>query len=148
MATSNYYNNDNGIFIVPNSESEDFTIEELEDFQELLLETITAKGYTVDFTIKPGPYDKISVYKGDLIVATIEYADGYYEGVQVIVTTDKDELQDQFEGINGYYGKYYDTPYKWYTPYNKQLLNIIKGLTDNYKVLARFSNGETIYQKD
>lgn len=146
MATSNYYNNENGIFIVPNSESEDFTTEELEDFQELVVETLTAKGYTVGFTIKPGPYDKISVYKGDLIVATIEYAGGYYEGVQAIVTTDKGELQDQFEGINGYYGDV--MPYKWYTPYNKKLLNIIKGLTDSYKVIARFSNGETIYQKD
>ena len=140
MATSNYYNNENGIFVVPNSESEDFTIDDLNDFQILVVEVLTAKGYTV----QSGYYEMTNVYKGDLIVGTIEWRDGYYAGVQAVVTTDKDKLEDEFEGINGYYN---DMPYKWYTPYHKDLLNIIKSLTDNYKVLARFSNGETIYQK-
>ena len=141
MATSNYYNNDNGIFVVPNSEDEYFTSEELEDFQELVNEVLTAKGYTV----KHGYNDLTNVYKNDLIVGTIEYAGGYYTGVQVIVTTDKEELQGDFEGINGYYGAYRDQPCKWYTPYHKTLLNIIGSLTTKREVIAHFSNGETIY---
>ena len=141
MATSNYYNNENGIFVVPNSESEDFTEDELVDFQTLVVDTLTAKGYTVE----SGYYEMNNVYKGDLIVATIEWRNGYYAGIQAVLTTDKDKLEDEFAGRNGYYN---DMPYKWYTPYHKGLLNIIKGLTDNYKVVAQFSNGETIYQKD
>lgn len=141
MATSNYYNNDNGIFIVPNSESKDFMEDELNDFQILVIDTLTAKGYTV----QSGFDEILNVYKGDLIVATIDWRCGYYAGVQAVVTTDKYDLEYEFEGINGYYN---DMPYKWYTPYHKDLLNIIKSLTDNYKVVAQFSNGETIYQKD
>ena len=141
MATSNYYNNDNGIFIVPNSESKDFMEDELNDFQILVIDTLTAKGYTV----QSGFDEILNVYKGDLIVATIDWRCGYYAGVQAVVTTDKYDLEYEFKGINGYYN---DMPYKWYTPYHKDLLNIIKGLTGSYKVVARFSNGETIYQKD
>lgn len=142
MATGNYYDSDNGLFIVPNSENEDFTIEELEDFQALVDEVLTAKGYTV----KPGYNEMTNVYKNDLIVGTIEYASGYYMGAQVVVTTDKDELQGDFEGTNGYYGAYRDQPCKWYTPYHKTLLNIIGSLTTKREVVARFSNGETIYR--
>ena len=142
MSTSNFYNSENGIFVVPGSDEEWFTSDDLELFKEDLIDMVENKNYEVNTQAN----DRLIVLKNDLIVAELSFEDGYYSGVQVIVETDKDELEERYRGWNGYQGNDW-TPIKLYTPYNKRLIKLVEKATQELKVVARFSNGETIYKE-
>lgn len=85
-------------------------------------------------------YEAYVYNKGGKLIAKLELASGYYDGVQVIVETDPEEL---------FRGKYFDTKaelYEEYTVHNKQLMKLVKDITQQIEVSARFSNGETMYE--
>ena len=84
-------------------------------------------------------YNASAYNKGGKLIAKLELVSGYYDGVQVIVETDPEEL---------FSGEYFDTKaelYEEYTPNNKRLLKLVKDNTQHMEVSARFSNGETMY---
>lgn len=84
-------------------------------------------------------YNASAYNKGGKLIAKLELVSGYYDGVQVIVETDPEEL---------FSGEYFDTKaelYEEYTPNNKRLLKLVKDNTQQIEVSARFSNGETMY---
>lgn len=131
MSTGNFFDNGNGIY----SFSDETDTEEL---TENIIAQLEAKGYEV--TIK---HDDYVVTKNDMVAAVLTLEPGYYEGGQVLVTTDEGDLE-KYSGWNGYYSNLEPRP--WFTKYHKRILNIIESFTKKLTVFARFDNGETIYQ--
>lgn len=163
MATGNFYPHENGIFTIRLNSfedvkewmaednrdiSEDLVYDEMyyvnsmlveEFFSEDLIPMLEDKGYEVNTHNN----DTISVWRNNKIVAELSLKSGYYEGVQVIAETDKDYLIETYVG-------YLDTvkeEIENYTPHNKTLFNVLRNVTDEYVISARFSNGETWYSK-
>lgn len=131
MSTGNFYSNENGIY----SFGDDTNVDEL---KENIMNTLAEKGYRV--TPK---YDEYVVTKNDMVAAALTFVSGYYEGGQVIVTTDKDKLEDRYAGWAGYQANF--EPLQWYTKYHKRILKVVEAYTKKLSVVARFDNGETIY---
>lgn len=167
MATSNYINHENGLFILEGysyEEAKRSLIEELE-YKEDELEDATIFEFMNDslewqveeyweylsynlpknLIIKPKDMWEAMIYndKGKT-VARLNLESGYYEGVQVIVTTDWEELLN----ASGWYA--YDTMsavYEDYSPHNKRLFKAIEKTTTPLNVVGTFSNGETVYRR-
>lgn len=165
MATGNFYNHENGIFILhePTKEEsikeiieyweidkEDITDQNIWDYQNSVLEIemigfqenlqylIEKYGYTIFESANDS--DTFEIYnKVDKIIAKIYFMPGYYSGVQVIVETSPEELIS-----------YWNTEselYEQYSPHNKRLLKAVSKLTKHLGIYARFSNGETWYSE-
>jgi hypothetical protein len=154
MGTGNFYNHENGIFVLKTAtfddaleslkssyDEEEITNEMVEnerefmndDYYELFLSEhlvpfLENKGYMV---IEEDRKKEISVFnKGGKIVAEIYLKGGYYEGVQAIVETDPEELLVDNDD---------------YSPHHKRLLKYVGTMTKELVITAQFSNGETIY---
>lgn len=132
MSTGNFFDNGNGIYSF--SDETDTT-----NLMDDIIEELYAKGYEV--TPKYGEY---VVTKHDMVAAVLTFMSGYYEGGQVLVTTDRDELEDRYAGWNGSQDN--GEPFQWYTKYHKRILKVVEFYTKKLSVLAHFDNGETIYQ--
>lgn len=159
MATGNFCNHENGIFVVPRATIEEITkvfeeenieitdesiymemgrseVDFIEDFEYILESHL--KGYSV-IPKKNRDDEYILENKNGKIVAELSFQSGYYDGVQLIVGTDPDEL-----------GIYYETQselYEQHSPNNKRLFKALSKIFIELEVSARFSNGETIYSK-
>lgn len=131
MSTGNFFDNENGIYSF--SDETDMT-----DLMDNIIEDLEAKGYEV--TTKRDDY---VVTKKNMIAAVLTIKSGYYEGGQVLVTTDKDDLEE-YNGWNGYYSN--GEPVPCFTKYHKRILKVVESYTKKLSVLARFDNGETIYE--
>lgn len=166
MATNNFLNHENGIFVLQQmseSDAKENLIEngwELADITEEAIQEeinmyeqmdceemfndgcglnywLTERGYTV--VKEKGNYSAKVYNKTDKLVAELTLESGYYAGVQVIVETDPDNLLDG----------YYDTQaelLEQYTPHHKRLLKLIGKYTTPLLKVAQFSNGEAIYK--
>lgn len=166
MATNNFLNHENGIFVVPmtsfeqmkewmetdeafeyyqNDEiTDDMVYDELAFQHEVDLEgftwdlkhSIENKGYTVD-----GDDMTFKVYnKANKVLAEISIVSGYYDGYQVIVETDRDYLLD---------GEYFETVSEmneYYTPNHKRLISVVRDITTPIILIGSFSNGEAVYE--
>jgi len=131
MSTGNFFDNGNGIYSF--SDETDTT-----NLMDDIIEELYAKGYEV--TTKRDDY---VVTKNNMIAAVLTLKSGYYEGGQVLVTTDRDDLEE-YNGWNGYYDN--GEPVPCFTKYHKRILKVVESYTKKLSVLARFDNGETIYQ--
>lgn len=158
MSTNNFYNHENGIFILPtytleefikefgddehfeNAEEQDF-IEALEfqqsmDAEEFLqIDSFLAEELKELYDLKTDGYDLEVYNKQGKILARLGLRSGYYEGTQLIVTTDPGELS-----LDGY------TLKESYTPNHKRLLKIIAQHTTAINLVGSFSNGEAVYE--
>ena len=133
MSTSNFFDNGNGIYSF--SDETDAM-----DLMDNIVEDLEAKGYKV--TMKRDDY--VVTNSKNMIAAVLTLRGGYYEGGQILVTTDKDDL-DKYNGWNGYYSNGDYVP--CFTKYHKRILKVVSDYTVKLSVLARFDNGETIYQE-
>ena len=105
MSTNNFYNNNQGLFV--------FTNETLEDFEYDLAKPTVLYDYLNDFTTLPKGYDwnsdekevwlekKVKINKGynTYVVGLVYYADGYYEGGQLVL---EQEINSLVEIAGGY----------------------------------------------
>lgn len=161
MSTNNFYNHENGIFVLPtqtledfieaygddeffeNAEEQDFIealgFQEEQDAEEFLdinmfLAEELAKVY--DLQEDQGI---LSVYnKQSKLVAQLSLRSGYYAGVQLIVETDPSEI-----GFDCYTASEIRESY---TPNHKRLLKIIAQHTTAINLVGSFSNGEAVYE--
>jgi hypothetical protein len=131
MSTGNFFDNGNGIYSFSSETDTTYLMNDI-------IETLYAKGYEV--TTKRDDY---VITKNNMIAAVLTLKDGYYEGGQILVTTDPDDLEG-YSAWNGYYAN--GEPVPCFTKYHKRILNIISKYTTELSVFARFDNGETIYQ--
>lgn len=132
MSTSNFYDNGNGIYSFSDET-------DARDLMDSIVEDLESKGYQV--TMKHDDY--VVTNSKNLIAAVLTIKGGYYEGGQILVTTDKDDLEE-YNGWNGYYSNGDYVP--CFTKYYKRILKVVSNHTVKLSVLARFDNGETIYQ--
>lgn len=158
MATGNFINSEYGIFVLPTLSTEEaeenlkeagieVTPEAVE--QEIrFYEEITSQDFTSELKLALSEqgvtmYEKrhyIECYDAaDKILARLELSPGYYSGCQVLVDGDPQELL----------GDYYDEEdyLEEYSPDIESVLTALRAITVEYQVYARFSNGETWYQK-
>lgn len=158
MSTGNFINHKNGIFAlhmlsvedVINSyeDSEDLKDEEILDViaEELMFETdffldnlsenIKNKNLSV---IPLNKYKALIQDKDRKLVAEVELKNGYYDGVQVIVETDPEELFSYCDDDEDFADEHSKS--------TEDLLLAIRELTDELEVAYQFSNGETGYKK-
>lgn len=157
MATGNFINHKNGIYVLKETtfeealedvkmyyEEEDKNIEDitdeevweqkneldriiLDDFKYRLAEVMLEKGLEV----KANGY-RYLIFRNDKILAELSLKDGYYSGCQVVVNTDKEYLKNLGYEVS---------------KHNKTMFKQLKKATNQYKVSAYFSNGETFYEK-
>lgn len=165
MGAPNFYNHENGIFIVEGYTyegvkehfveceglSEDEINDEMiynamndcnddyyRDFMNCILtEDLEKKGYNIGLGKN---WSELTVYnsKGKW-VADLELRSGRYDGVQLIVETD---MYEKFDG-------YFDTKdelLKQATPHHKNLLKVIANHTTPITCVGVFSNGEAVYE--
>lgn len=161
MATANFINHKNGIFALPMLSVEDVlnnydgNPEDLEDEEifDIIAENLMfeAEAFLDNLSeslketkLSVAPLDRYKALVRDeegKIVAEVELEDGYYEGVQVIVETDPEELYLYFDY------DYDEDLEDVYSEDNEDLFSAIRGLTDELGILYRFSNGKTGYTK-
>lgn len=166
MSTNNFWNHENGIFVLQQLteeeaklnlldndwSEEDITSEAIQneislyehhDCEEFFEDGcginywLEEKGYTV--VKEKGNYSAKVYNKADKLVAELKLESGYYTGVQVIVETDPDNLLD------GYYETRTEL-LEQYTPHHKRLLKYIGQYTKPLLKVGQFSNGEAVYQ--
>lgn len=169
MATNNFYNHENGIYMIEmvdfnqmkewmlddeafewyNEEDGDEPIWEqlnfenneimgnwLDNFQYVMSEERSDIEIILD-----GRYNAKVYNKEGKLMASLEVVSGYYEGAQVIVETNPDNLEQ-------YLGGYYETKaelYEDYTPHHKRLLKEVAKHTKALQLMGTFSNGEAVY---
>ena len=176
MATGNFYSHENGIFVLPSrsyEEAEQFLIEEhgedevnedmihshisfeeeyiYKEFYEYMLKPLLEE-QGIDLFIED--YRYATVERNGRMIAKLALEPGYYEGCQVIVETNPDELFSDTSEL--YYNEriedFQDEIVRArlnevYTTHNKTFFKVLGQVTDEYSVSARFSNGETMYSK-
>lgn len=146
MATSNFYESGNhGLnVILDDNEVGDFQIY---DTLALIVDELAEVGYTVDdvrnWVHTPRSFEtgiQYAVYNPDgKLTAVLEVCAGYYEHANINIYTGKtliDEIGDK---------EYYNiTEDKRFV---KKVVDVVKRHTSGYNTVARFSNGETIYER-
>ena len=158
MATGNFYPSEYGIYTLHTLSVEDAVLylkdegievtdeniaheismyEEfmVEEFPHMLEEALSERGVTMY-----EERDHIDCYdEDDKIIARLELSPGYYEGVQVLVEGDPEELLSYTFDEESYLEDY--------SPDIEPVLDALSSVTTELEVFARFSNGETWYQK-
>lgn len=161
MSTNNFYNHENGIFILPtytleefikefgddehfeNAEEQDFIealqFQEEQDAEEFLsINSFLAEELEKVYDLQEDQ-GTLSVYsKQSKLVAQLSLRSGYYAGVQLIVETEPIEI-----GFECYTASEIRESY---TPNHKRLLKIIAQHTTAINLVGSFSNGEAVYE--
>ena len=158
MSTNNFYNHENGIYVLPTQTLEEFienygddeVFEDAEEqdfiealrFQEeqdaedfLNINMFLAEELSKLYDLKTDGYNLEVFNKQGKMVASLSLRSGYYAGYQIIVETDPGEL-----GLDDYILS------KSYTPHHKRLLKIVAQHTTAIKLVGSFSNGEAVYE--
>lgn len=158
MATGNFYPSEYGIFVLPtlttdeaieNLKDMDYDITEDNIYREIEhYERITLEDFPINLKYALKDHG-ISMYEDrnhidccdddDRIIARLELSPGYYSGMQVVVEGNPEELLGEFYDEESYLEDY--------SPDIEPVLNALRIVTTQYKVFARFSSGETWYNK-
>lgn len=161
MSTNNFYNHENGIYVLPmqslqefieaygddevfeGAEEQDYIealqFQEEQDAEEFLeLSMYLAEELAKVYDLKKDEYSLDVFNKQGKMVASLSLRSGYYEGTQLIVETDPCEI-----GLE----EYSDAELReMYTPHHKRLLKIVAQHTTAINLVGSFSNGEAVYE--
>lgn len=161
MATNNFFNDKNGIFVLPESYvwvDDDYveydTDAFLDDFDGLLRE----KGWSLETNkrhIGDGVYrDFIERNDGytilddhGLIAGTIYFESGYYDGVQVIYKNARDVFDDRGYTTDTWDGKYCSMREQGFSRKHAYAIKCLKTLTEQLQKVGQFSNGSAVYEQ-
>lgn len=168
MATNNFYNHENGIYMIEmidfnqmkewmlddeafewydeddgdspvweqlGYENDEIMGNWLDNFQYVMSEERSDMEIILD-----GRYNAKVYNKEGKLMATLEVVSGYYEGAQVIVETNPDNLEQHL----GYFETKTEL-YEVYTPHHKRLLKELAKNTKALQLMGTFSNGEAVY---
>lgn len=172
MATNNFYNHENGIFVIEELSLEeayevykqerlDFE-EEIEEFDNVSLETLhviidmemTFRIENLDYLFSNGvlPYGMTSSAESDTeftiynnkgkVIALVYVSGGCYQHAQLIVETDPYEIF----GEHSYYWETKADMLEEYSPNHKRLLKYVASITTPINLVGSFSNGEAVYE--
>lgn len=168
MATNNFYNHENGIYMIEtvdfnqmkewmlddeyfewySEEDGDSPVWEQLDFENNEIVDNWLDNFRYEMRearpdidiIQEDRYNARVYNKEGKLMASLEVVGGYYEGAQVIVETNPDNLE-QYLG-------YFETKaelYEVYTPHHKRLLKELSKNTKALQLMGTFSNGEAVY---
>lgn|SRR5699024_244998 len=169
MATNNFYNHENGIFVIESSSIEDAyerykemqldlgeEIEPMEDieeslyydmadYDEMILEDFY---YNFDAGVMPHGMEGLKKDNGEIEIVNNKYKTiailtiepGYYDHAQVIIETDPEEI------FGDYMPETQAELYEQYSPHHKRLLKYLERITTPIRKVGGFSNGEAIYE--
>lgn len=183
MGTNNFYPHENGIYVLPQTsfdqmkewmETDEFfgeiredgltdqdvydqlAFEEEREYEEFLEHQLgyhlKKAGFNLTFDEKNGR-EYMQVFRGEKMVAELHLEAGYYDGAQVIVETDPEEILPYYEDCfyNERTGDYQDEPVKarlneMYTEHNKTLFKVVSKCTTPIIKVGQFSNGVSVYE--
>lgn len=161
MATNNFINDKNGIFVLPDDyvfTDEDYiecdTDSFLDDFDRLLRQ----KGWKLE-TNKS--YNENDIYHGfierndgytvlddhGLIAGTIYFENGYYDGVQVIYKNARDVFDDRGYTTDTWEGKYCSMREQGFSCKRAYAIKCLKELTEHLQKVGQFSDGSAVYKQ-
>lgn len=161
MATNNFINDKNGIFVLPEDyiwTDEDYieydTDAFLNDFDTLLreqnwkLETIKRHdGEDTYYTYIERNDGYTILDDHGLIAGTIYFESGYYEGVQVIYKNARDVFDDRGYTTDDWDGKYCSMREQGFSRKYAYAIKCLKTLTEQLRKVGQFSNGSAVYER-
>lgn len=161
MATNNFVNDKNGIFVLPEDyvwTDEDYveydTDAFLDDFDRLLrqngwgLETIKRRdgeNTYYDYIERNDGYTILDDH--GLIAGTIYFESGYYDGVQVIYKNARDVFDDRGYTTDTWDGRYCSMREQGFSRKHAYAIKCLNDLTEHYQKVGQFSNGSAIYKQ-
>lgn len=161
MATNNFVNDKNGIFVLPDDyiwTDEDYveydTDAFLNDFDTILrernwqLETIKrhdGEDAYYDFIERNDGYTILDDH--GLIAGTIYFESGYYDGVQVIYKNTRDVFDDRGYTTDTWDGKYCSMREQGFSRKYAYAIKCLKTLTEHLQKVGQFSDGSAVYKQ-
>lgn len=161
MATNNFINDKNGIFVLPEEyiwTDEDYieydTDEFLNDFDTLLrkqnwkLETIKRHDGEDAYYDYIERNDGYTILDNDgLIAGTIYFESGYYDGVQVIYKNARDVFDDRGYTTDTWDGNYCSMREQGFSRKYAYAVKCLKDLTEHLQKVGQFSDGSAVYKQ-
>lgn len=161
MATNNFVNDKNGIFVLPEDyiwTDEDYveydTDAFLDDFDTLLKERNWGleankrhidNGVYRDFIERNDGYTILDDH--GLIAGTIYFEAGYYDGVQVIYKNARDVFDDRGYTTDSWDGKYYSMRDQGFSRKRAYAIKCLRDLTEHLQKVGQFSDGSAVYKQ-
>lgn len=161
MATNNFINDKNGIFVLPDDyiwTDEDYieydTDAFLNDFDTLLrecnwkLETIKrhdGEDAYYDYIERNDGYTILDDH--GLIAGTIYFESGYYDGVQVIYKNTRDVFDDRGYTTDTWDGNYCSMREQGFSRKYAYAIKCLKDLTEHLQKVGQFSDGSAVYKQ-
>lgn len=159
MATNNFVNDKNGIFVLPESYAwvdEDYIEYDTDDFLNNFEDLLHEKGWTLEFYKRFNGMDTYYDYveRNDgytilddqgLIAGTIYFEAGYYEGMQVIYKKARDVFDDRGYTTDSWDGKYCSMQDQGFSRKRAYALQCLKQLTEHLQKAGQFSDGSAVY---
>ena len=161
MATNNFINDKNGIFVLPEDyiwTDEDYveydTNEFLNDFDTRLrehnwkLETIKHHGGEnayYDYIERNDGYTILDDH--GLIAGTIYFEAGYYDGVQVVYKNTRDVFDDRGYTTDTWDGSYCSMREQGFSRKYAYAIKCLKDLTEHLQKVGQFSDGSAVYKQ-
>ena len=161
MATNNFINDKNGIFVLPESYAwvDDDYVEYdtdafLDNFDSLLREGGWGLEFNKHFDGNDAYYGFIERNDGytilddqGLIAGTIYFESGYYEGVQVIYKNARDVFDDRGYTTDTWDGKYCSMREQGFSRKRAYAIKCLKDLTKHLQKVGQFSDGSAVYKQ-
>lgn len=161
MATNNFINDKNGIFVLPEDYiwvDDDYveydTDSFIDDFDTLLreqnwqLETVKRHdGEDTYYTYIERNDGYTILDDHGLIAGTIYFESGYYEGVQVIYKNVRDVFDDRGYTTDDWDGKYCSMREQGFSRKYAYAIKCLKELTEQLRKVGQFSNGSAVYER-
>lgn len=161
MATNNFINDKNGIFVLPKDYiwvDDDYIEYDTDAFLDNFDRLLRQKGWGLEtykiYNENDLYYDFIerndgyTILDGDgLIAGTIYFESGYYEGVQVIYKNIRDVFDDRGYTTDTWDGNYCSMREQGFSRKYAYAIKCLKDLTEHYQKVGQFSNGSAVYEQ-
>lgn len=161
MATNNFINDKNGIFVLPEDyiwTDEDYIEYNMDaflnDFDTLLRERNWQLETVKRHDGEDAYYDYIERNDGytilddhGLIAGTIYFEAGYYDGVQVIYKNTRDVFDDRGYTTDDWDGKYWSMREHGFSRKYAYAIKCLKDLTEHLQKVGQFSDGSAVYEQ-
>ena len=161
MATNNFINDKNGIFVLPESYvwvDDDYVEYDTDAFLDSFDSLLRENGWGLE-TIKRHDgedtyYDYIERNDGytilddhGLIAGTIYFESGYYDGVQVIYKNARDVFDDRGYTTDTWDGNYCSMREQGFSRKRAYAIKCLKDLTEHLQKVGQFSDGSAVYKQ-
>lgn len=161
MATNNFVNDKNGIFVLPEDYiwvDDDYVEYDTDAFLNNFDTLLREQNWQLETVKRHDGEDTYYTYieRNDgytilddhgLIAGTIYFESGYYEGVQVIYKNVRDVFDDRGYTTDDWDGKYCSMREQGFSRKYAYAIKCLKDLTEQLQKVGQFSNGSAIYER-